>query len=145
MARLVIAAGLLMAVVSHPSPATAASESGMGDDVLTGVDGSDQDGGSVNVVPDPTVAVVAQQSPPDGIYDTLAACESNSHWAANTGNGYYGGLQEDLVFWRRYGGLAYAPRPDLAGRGAQITVAQRGQAAQGWAAWPNCSRRLGLQ
>ena len=83
--------------------------------------------------------------PPPGIWDRLAACESTSRWHVNTGNGYYGGVQQDMTFWRRYGGLAFAPRPDLASRGEQIIVAQRGLAVQGWAAWPACSRRLGLR
>jgi len=80
-----------------------------------------------------------------GVWDRLAACESTSNWRANTGNGYYGGLQEDMAFWRNHGGMAYANRPDLASREAQIAVAQTGLAAQGWGAWPNCSRRLGLR
>jgi hypothetical protein len=79
------------------------------------------------------------------VWAALAGCESTGRWNANTGNGYYGGLQQDLGFWRRYGGLAYAPRPDLATPSAQVVVAQRGQAVQGWAAWPACSRRLGLR
>ena len=79
------------------------------------------------------------------VWDRLAACESTSRWNVNTGNGYYGGLQQDMTFWRRHGGLAYAPRPDLAPRTAQIAVAQRGQTVQGWGAWPVCSRRLGLR
>ena len=83
--------------------------------------------------------------PAYGLWDRLAQCESTQRWAANTGNSYYGGLQEDLPFWRRYGGLAYAARPDLAPRWAQIAVAERGLAVQGWAAWPACSRRLGLR
>jgi len=145
MARLVVTVAMgLMAVVSSPSLAAAASESGMGDDVLTGVDGSSQDGGSVSAVPDPTVAVVAQQAPV-GVYDRLAACESNSHWAANTGNGYSGGLQFDDVTWTEYGGRAYAPRAYLATRGQQIAVAERLHAARGFAPWPACSRRLGLR
>jgi len=88
--------------------------------------------------------VAAEPAPATGIWERLAQCESNGHWAANTGNGYYGGLQEDLVFWRRHGGLAYASRPDLASRAAQIAVAQQGLSIQGWRAWPACSRRLGL-
>ena len=79
------------------------------------------------------------------VWDRLAACESTSNWRANTGNGYYGGLQEDMVFWRNYGGLEFAARPDLASRSAQILVAERGLARQGWGAWPACSRRLGLR
>jgi hypothetical protein len=50
-----------------------------------------------------------------------------------------------MAFWRAYGGLAYAPRPDLATRSQQIAVAERGLAAQGFGAWPACSRRLGLR
>jgi hypothetical protein len=79
------------------------------------------------------------------IWDRLAQCESNSRWAANTGNGYYGGLQEDMTFWRSHGGLAYAARPDLASRVAQIAVAERGLATQGWGAWPVCSRVIGTR
>jgi hypothetical protein len=92
---------------------------------------------------------VAASTPPgpavSTVWAALAGCESTGRWNANTGNGYYGGLQQDLGFWRRYGGLAYAPRPDLATPAAQVAVAQRGQAVQGWAAWPACSRRLGLR
>jgi hypothetical protein len=80
-----------------------------------------------------------------GVWDRLAACEATGRWNANTGNGYYGGLQQDMTFWRRHGGLAYASRPDLASREAQIAVAIRGQAVQGWGAWPVCSRRVGLR
>ena len=84
------------------------------------------------------------QSDEDGVWQALADCESSGRWDLNTGNTYYGGLQEDLVFWRRHGGLAYAARPDLASREAQIAVAQRGLGVQGWLAWPSCSRQLGL-
>jgi len=80
-----------------------------------------------------------------GVWDRLAMCEASGIWSRNTGNGYYGGLQEDMTFWRRYGGMQFASRPDLATRLQQITVAIAGQHAQGWGAWPNCSRRLGLR
>jgi len=78
------------------------------------------------------------------VWYRLANCESNGRWSINTFNGYYGGLQEDMAFWIRYGGLKYADRPDHASPSAQITVASRGQAVQGWGAWPRCSRLLGL-
>lgn len=84
-------------------------------------------------------------APVSGIWQRLAVCESSGRWNVNTGNGYYGGLQEDMTFWRRYGGPAYASRPDLASPSAQIAVAQKGQAVQGWGAWPRCSRMLGLR
>jgi len=92
--------------------------------------------------PDPAPVPVAAVRP---VWDRLAVCESTSNWHANTGNGYYGGVQMDLTFWRRYGGTAYAARPDLASRESQVVVAERGLAVQGWAAWPACSRRLGLR
>lgn len=92
--------------------------------------------------PEPTpVPVVGVRA----VWDRLAVCESTSNWHANTGNGYYGGVQMDMTFWRRYGGTVYAARPDLASRESQVVVAERGLAVQGWAAWPACSRRLGLR
>ena len=98
--------------------------------------------------PDEVAEELSVATPPEptyGLWDLVAQCESNERWTANTGNSYYGGLQEDMVFWRRYGGLVYAPRPDLAPRWAQIAVAERGLGVQGWGAWPVCSRRLGLR
>ncbi len=96
----------------------------------------------------PSLPPSAADSPPapaSGVWTRLAECESNGRWSTNSGNGYYGGLQEDLTFWRNYGGLAYAPRPDLASPAAQVAVAERGRARQGYGAWPACSRRLGLR
>lgn len=92
-----------------------------------------------------TVPQVSEPVYINPIWDDLAWCESRGQWHIATGNGYYGGLQEDLVFWRRHGGLQYASRPDFASREAQIAVARTGLAVQGWAAWPACSRRLGLR
>jgi len=98
--------------------------------------------------PDPAPAEVVATVPTlmvRPVWDRLAVCESTSNWHANTGNGYYGGVQMDMNFWRRYGGPVYAARPDLASRESQVAVAERGLAVQGWAAWPVCSRRLGLR
>ena len=78
-------------------------------------------------------------------WDTLAACESGGDWKANTGNGFYGGLQMNAAFWSNYGGLRFAARPDLATREQQIAVAERGLAVQGWGAWPVCSVKVGLR
>jgi len=102
--------------------------------------------GSEGVGGDDTELVVGAPSEPAyGVWDRLAYCESTGRWWANTGNGYYGGLQMDLTFWRRHGGLQYAARPDLASRSQQIAVAQVGQSVQGWGAWPVCSRLAGLR
>lgn len=74
----------------------------------------------------------------------VAECESGGDWRINTGNGYYGGLQFWQPTWVEHGGLAYAPRADLATRGEQIKVAEQVLATQGWEAWPVCSKRYGL-
>ena len=79
------------------------------------------------------------------VWDKLAQCESGGRWGINTGNGYYGGVQQDMTFWKRHGGMRYAPRPDLASREQQIAVAEQGLAAQGWGAWPRCSRMIGVR
>jgi len=91
------------------------------------------------------VTDVTPSEPAYRVWDRLAWCESTGRWNAATGNGYFGGLQMDMTFWRRHGGLAYAARPDLAGRAAQIAVAIVGQSIQGWSAWPVCSRVVGLR
>ncbi|MBV9355114.1 MAG: transglycosylase family protein [Chloroflexi bacterium] len=79
------------------------------------------------------------------VWDALAACEARGNWAIDTGNGYLGGIQMTESNWVRYGGTAYAPRPDLASRDQQIAIGQKVLAEQGWSAWPACSRRLGLR
>jgi hypothetical protein len=84
------------------------------------------------------------------VWDRLAQCEASGNWAANTGNGYRGGLQMDAAFWSNHGGLRYAPAPHLATRAQQTQVAINGRdglvgKAQGWGAWPVCSRKLGLR
>jgi len=108
------------------------------------------EGGASDQVEKQEVAEVPEVAEPTpepgyGVWDRLAQCESSGRWNRNSGNGYFGGLQEDLVFWRRHGGLAYASRPDLATRGAQIAVAQQGLSVQGWQAWPVCSRVIGVR
>ncbi|WP_439689874.1 transglycosylase family protein [Curtobacterium sp. SP.BCp] len=74
-------------------------------------------------------------------WDALAQCESGGNWAINTGNGYYGGLQFTLGTWQANGGSG---NPASASRSAQIAVAERVLASQGWGAWPACSAKLGL-
>lgn len=78
-------------------------------------------------------------------WDSLAQCEATGNWAANTGNGFYGGLQFTQQTWAAFGGTQYAPRADLATREQQIAVAEKVQAGQGWGAWPSCTSKLGLR
>jgi len=73
-------------------------------------------------------------------WKALAACEASGNWHANTGNGYYGGLQFSLSTWRSFGGHGL---PSQASRVEQIRVAERVLAVQGLRAWPSCTAQLG--
>jgi hypothetical protein len=75
-------------------------------------------------------------------WDRLAQCESGGNWAANTGNGYYGGIQFSLSSWQAAGG---AGRPDQASRETQIAIGQRLWHQGGWVHWPACSAKLGYR
>ena len=74
----------------------------------------------------------------------MAQKESSGTWAINTGNGFYGGLQFTRSTWSGFGGGRYASRADHASRSEQILIAEKVLDAQGWGAWPACSRKLGL-
>jgi len=76
------------------------------------------------------------------VWDRLAQCESGGNWAADTGNGYYGGLQFSLGTWRAYGGSGL---PNNASRLTQIGIATKVRnASGGYGAWPACAASLGL-
>lgn len=81
----------------------------------------------------------------EATWDRVAQCESGGNWAANTGNGHYGGLQFSDPTWDGYGGEAYASTANHATRRQQITIAEKVLAGQGWGAWPTCSRKVGLR
>ncbi|MET9255522.1 transglycosylase family protein [Streptomyces sp. NPDC003717] len=82
-----------------------------------------------------TTATAAPAASRTTDWDAIAACESGGNWQANTGNGYYGGLQFARSSWIAAGGLAYAPRADLATREEQILVAKKLARLQGMGAW----------
>ena len=92
-------------------------------------------------------AVPTASSAVDDRWDRLADCETGGNWAANTGNGYGGGLQfahqPSWSTWRAFGGTEYAPNPWDASREQQIVVAERVLAVSGFGAWPGCSRKFG--
>lgn len=92
-----------------------------------------------------TAEDVTTTEPEPGVWDSLAQCESNGDWSADTGNGYHGGLQFHPQTWSAYGGQQYAAYAHQATREQQIAVAERVLASQGWGAWPACARRLGLR
>jgi Transglycosylase-like domain len=68
-----------------------------------------------------------------GTSSSTVACESGGDYAANTGNGYYGGYQFDSGTWDAYGDPAYAEASD-APPAAQDAAA----ASVPYDAWPNC-------
>jgi hypothetical protein len=75
-------------------------------------------------------------------WDRLAQCESGGNWAANTGNGYYGGIQFSIGSWQAAGGSG---RPDQASRATQIAIGQRLWHQGGWVHWPACTAKLGYR
>ncbi|MCE3550576.1 transglycosylase family protein [Pseudonocardia sp. RS11V-5] len=73
-------------------------------------------------------------------WDAVAQCESGGNWSTNTGNGFYGGLQFTQSTWNAFGGSGSAAN---ASKSQQIAVAEKVLAAQGWNAWPVCSKKAG--
>ena len=76
-------------------------------------------------------------------WTAIANCESSGNWAADTGNGFYGGLQFTQSTWDAYGGQQYASSANLASESDQITVAEAVLAGQGIGAWPVCGAYAG--
>ena len=92
----------------------------------------------------PTAAQAAAPAPASSggaNWSAIAACESGGNWSANTGNGFYGGLQFTEQTWLAYGGGQYASSASQATEAQQIAVAQRVLAGQGIGAWPVCGAR----
>ncbi|MFD4723912.1 transglycosylase family protein [Streptomyces seoulensis] len=77
-------------------------------------------------------------------WDKVAECESGGSWSADTGNGYYGGLQISQDDWDKYGGTQYAASADQASRSQQISVAEKILADQGTTHWATCALLAGL-
>lgn len=86
-------------------------------------------------------ATAVAPAPVSGVWNKIAQCESGGNWAANTGNGYYGGLQFTLSSWHAVGGSGY---PNQASASEQIIRAQILQSRQGWGAWPVCAAEAGV-
>ena len=86
------------------------------------------------------LAVAPAFASADPNWDAIAACESGGNWGANTGNGYYGGLQFKQSTWEANGGSG---NPANASREEQIRVANNVLQSQGIGAWPVCGKRGG--
>jgi hypothetical protein len=68
-------------------------------------------------------------------------------WRANTGNGYYGGLQMDITFQRSYGSFLLRRKgtADHWTAYEQMWVAERAyRSGRGFHPWPNTARACGL-
>jgi len=76
-------------------------------------------------------------------WTAIANCESSGDWAADTGNGFYGGLQFTESTWLAYGGGQYAQYANDATESQQIAVAEKVLAGQGIGAWPVCGAYAG--
>ena len=94
--------------------------------------------GAIIGAPLAMAAVPANAATSSVNWDAVAQCESSGNWAADTGNGFYGGLQFTLSTWHSYGGSGM---PNAASRDEQIAVAERVLAGQGIGAWPVCGKR----
>jgi hypothetical protein len=95
-------------------------------------------------VVDDVKAARARDYVTDGLY---CIHRYEGSWDANTGNGYYGGLQMDLPFQRAYG-WKYLQRWGTADNWpswAQIDAARRAYySGRRWTPWPNTARMCGL-
>lgn len=89
------------------------------------------------------VALAGTASADSVNWTAIANCESSGNWAADTGNGFYGGLQFTQSTWDAYGGDQYAASANLASEADQITVAEAVLAGQGIGAWPVCGAYAG--
>ena len=152
-----LAACTITACTTHPTPPTTTPVESIGQDrtIDAQVALADLDAYLTSITTTTTVprsaaaprAVPAAPTPSGDRWDQLAQCETGGNWAANTGNGFGGGLQfmhgNGYSTWRSFGGTEYATHPWEATREEQIVVAERVLASSGWGAWPGCSRRFG--
>lgn len=77
----------------------------------------------------------------DASWYRLYECENGGYgWAANTGNGYYGGLQFSLSSWQSVGGVGM---PHEASPDEQIARGRLLWEQGGWAHWPACTASFG--
>lgn len=90
---------------------------------------------------DPDEYVAAMSPQRVETFNSLAMCESSGDWSADTGNGFYGGIQFTLDSWELVGGSG---NPADTSQNEQIMRGNLLQARQGWVAWPQCAAQLGL-
>jgi hypothetical protein len=93
----------------------------------------------------------AHQSAPSGLpphyNEWLCIHGYEGSWNANTGNGFYGGLQMDYSFMQSYGGSLLASKGPASNWTPleQMWVAERAYSSgRGFYPWPNTARQCGL-
>jgi transglycosylase-like protein len=104
---------------------------------------------ALKAVIDQKLALEAAQQQTNNAYLNAWTCIHNGEgaWNANTGNGFYGGLQMDYGFMSTYGPefLARWGTADNWPPWAQIETAQRAHdSGRGYSPWPNTARACGL-
>ena len=72
-------------------------------------------------------------------WNNIAGAEASGNWAANTGNGFSGGLQFAPSTWNAFGGQQFAPQAWQATPEQQMAVGNNVLAGQGPGAWPATS------
>jgi len=91
-------------------------------------------------------AVASQSHRPPHYAQWLCIHAGEGAWDANTGNGYYGGLQMDREFQNSYGHRLYRSK-GTANHWTpleQMWVAERAWKTRGFYPWPKTARRCGL-
>lgn len=91
--------------------------------------------------------IMEQASHPPYMSQFICIHGGEGSWTANTGNGYYGGLQMDLSFQSTYGGYLLRTKgtADHWTPLEQIWVAARAaRSGRGFYPWPNTARACGL-
>jgi hypothetical protein len=96
--------------------------------------------GRTTSAPQPALATIGL------VLDFACIHKYEGAWDANTGNGYYGGLQMDKAFEARYGAELLRSRghADHWSPEQQIAVAIRAYKTRGFKPWPNTRRSCGL-
>jgi len=85
-------------------------------------------------------------SNPPGMGNFICIHGHEGAWNANTGNGYYGGVQMDYSFMRSYGGYLLRTKGTANNWTPleQIWVASKALPSRGFNPWPNTARMCGL-
>ena len=91
-------------------------------------------------------AVHAAERPGEpNVWDKVALCESGGVWSANTGNGFYGGLQITQELLGPVRRPASTPqRPTSPARPSRYPSPRRSWTTLGPDAWPSCADSSGL-